>query len=144
MTTKHKEEGVIENIFVALVILLALSGMGSFSMLIIQAQRYQAGLDLAVRSIVRDLVTSDYTQDPQQLARSDLASVFESMGLSPAQTHLSVIDTQGRCGTIQVNATKQLDPIGRDAIVIRLSSQMTERQDPLSSGLPGIATCIGS
>lgn len=133
----------MENIFVFVVIAGSILAMGTFSAFAVQAQRYQAGLDLATHTAVRDLVGNDYLQNPSQLARNDLATTFQNMGLSPGNTSISVSDSEGRCGTIAVSESKVLNFFWTTALSVRLSSNQTEPNDPLASGAGGTATCIG-
>lgn len=137
------EEGVLENVFVFVVIAGSILTMGTFSAFAVQAQRYQAGLDLATHAAVRDLVANGYSQNPAQLARNDLTTTFQNMGLSPGDTSINVSNGEGRCGTIAVSESKVLNFFWSTAFSVRLSSNQTEPNDPLASGSGGTATCIG-
>ncbi len=137
------EKGVLENVFVFAVIAASILTMGTLSVFAIQAQRYQAGLDLATHVAVRDLIGNDYSQNPAQLARDDLTTTFQNMGLSTGNTSINVSGSEGRCGTIAVSESKVLNFFWSTAFSVRLSSNQTEPNDPLASGAEGTATCIG-
>ncbi|MDA8081318.1 MAG: hypothetical protein M0Z96_06870 [Actinomycetota bacterium] len=137
------EKGVLENVFVFAVIASSILAMGTLSAFAVQAQRYQAGLDLATHTAVRDLVGNVNSQNPALLARDDLITTFQNMGLSSGNTSINVSDSQGRCGTIAISESKVLNFFWSKAFSVRLSSNQSEPNDPLASGAGGTATCIG-
>jgi len=138
------EQGVVENLFVFAVVAISLTTIGTLGVFAIQAQRYQIGLDLATHSAIRDIVAGNFAQNPQDLAQSDLTTTFHDMALDPANTAVSVESSDGRCGSVAVSEHKTLDFFWINAIAVNLSSVQKEPYDPLSSGLGGIATCLGS
>lgn len=137
------QQGMIENIFVLLIILFALLTTGSVANAALTAQRYKYGLDLTVRNTVRDLVLNHNLGSAQTVAETELESSFASMGLSESNTHITASESPGRCGAIKVTASKQIYPLWIDQFSITVSADQSEPQDPLSSGLMGTATCIG-
>lgn len=134
---------MIENIFVLLIIVLALVTTGSIANAALTAQRYKSGLDLTVRNTVRDLVINHNLGSAQTVANSELKATFASMGLSESDTQITASESPGRCGAITVTASKQIYPIWIDQFAITVSADQREPQDPLSSGLMGTATCVG-
>ncbi|TAN28111.1 MAG: hypothetical protein EPN30_03440 [Actinomycetota bacterium] len=143
-SVSNHEDGVVENIFVMATVATSLITIGTLGVFAVQAQRYQNGLDLAVHSAIRDIVADDFTQNPTSLAQSDLTTTFYEMGLDLQKTSVSVASSDGRCGSVQVSDRKTLDFFWTGAISIQLSSVQREPYDPLSSGLGGVATCLGS
>lgn len=144
LSTNDREDGILENLFIFLAIATAVLVMGSLSVSVIRAQRYQAGLDLSTHNAIRDLVAAGPLQDPRRLALSDLNATFESMDLNTTGTTTTVSDSGGRCGTVIVTETKTLGIFPRHLVEITLRSAQRESADALASGLEGIATCIGS
>ena len=140
----REEAGVLENLFVFAVVATAIITMGAFSIFVVEAQRYQAGLDLSTHTAIRDIVGSNFSQDPRRLAQSDLSTIFQEMGLATENTSVTVADTNGRCGMVTISEHKVLDLFWNHLIAVQLSSSQREPMDPLSSGLEGVATCIGS
>ncbi len=139
-----REDGVLENIFVFIVVAASIITMGTLSVFVIQAQRYQAGLDLATHSAIRDLVGNNFVQSRAQLAQNDLTATFQSMGLNPGNTSVAVSDSGTRCGTVTVSESKVLNLFWNNLVAVRLTSNQSEPNDPLASGIGGTATCIGS
>lgn len=140
----HSEDGVVENLFIFALIAISIMTMSALAVFVVQGQRYQAGLDLATHTAVRDIVASGNLENPTQLAQSDLTTTFKNMGLDLRNTSVSVNSVGGRCGSIAVSASKTLHFLWRNAIAINLSSNQNEPNDPLSSGMGGVAICIGS
>ncbi len=138
------EDGVVENLFVLAVIAISLTTIGTLGVFAIQAQRYQIGLDLATHSAIRDIVADNFAENPLDLAQSDLTTTFHDMSLDPAKTSVSVESNDGRCGSVAISEHKTLDFFWIHGIAINLSSVQKEPYDPLSSGLGGVATCLGS
>lgn len=137
------QQGMIENIFVLLIIVLTLMTTGSIANAALIAQRYKFGLDLTVRNTVRDLVIHHNLGSAQTVAEAELNTSFASMGLSESNTHITASESPGRCGEVTVKASKQIYPLWVDQLAITVSASQSEPQDPLSSGLMGTATCIG-
>lgn len=144
LVNRNSEEGVVENVFVLVILVASILLMGTFALTVVNIQRFQAGLNLAARNSIRDLVSSESYGSPSQVVSSDLKDTLSHMGLSNADTTFSVSDPMGRCGTINVSVEKIVHPILAKSLGIRLSSNYSEPQDPLSNGLPGAATCLGS
>ncbi len=138
-----KEAGVLENVFLFAVVATTIVTMGAFSMFVIEAQRYQAGLDLSTHNAIRDIVENN-NANPEQLAQSDLSETFQQMALNTTATAITVGYSGGRCGTVAVTERKTLNLFWKNLIMVTLSSSQQEPTDPLSAGLPGVATCIGS
>lgn len=141
---KRSDDGIVENIFVMVIMVSSIVLMGTFSLTVINVQRFQAGLDLAARNSVRDLVSSQPQSSPTQVVHADLINTLSHMGLSSTDTTFSVTDPMGRCGTIDVSIQKLVHPIPTKSLSIRVVSNYSEPSDPLSNGLPGAATCLDS
>ena len=140
----HVEDGIVENLFIYALIAVSVMTTSALAAFVIQGQRYQAGLDLATHTAVRDIVASGNLENPAQLAESDLTTTFKNMGLDLSSTSVSVNSVGGRCGSIAVTVSKTLHFLWRNAVAINLSSSQNEPNDPLSSGMGGVALCIGS
>lgn len=141
---KSPEDGVIENIFVVLAVILSVLCLGSFSKEILVAQRYQTGLDLGTESAVRTLISEGSAADAQMVAQSELENIMREMNLSTNDLVVTVSGVAGRCGTFSVSAYTTLRPTVLGGLPIRLSARQDEPADPLASGIGGTAQCIGS
>ena len=93
----REEAGVLENLFVFAAVATAIITMGAFSIFVVEAQRYQAGLDLSTHTAIRDIVGSNFSKDPQRLAQSDLSTIFQEMGLTTQNTSVTVADSVSFC-----------------------------------------------
>lgn len=145
MQLRPKDEtGVIENFFVIAVLGLAILFVGSFAKAIISVQRYQSGLDLAVRNTIRDLVINPGLGTPGQVATADFTNTFSQMGLSLSNTSFNVSDPLGRCATISISAQKVITPFPVLSVSFILSTHQVEPVDSLASGLSGLDNCVGS
>ncbi len=140
---KAKESGVLENYFVFAAVATAVITLGAFSAFIINAQRYQAALDLSTHTAVRDIVSNGASESPRLLAQTDLDATFQEMQLNTRNTAISVYDSGGRCGTVEISERKNLSLFWHNILTIHLLASEREPADPLSSGLTGVASCIG-